>query len=200
MNPNWCIYMLLQWQKMIPLALNSRLAWHAALQPHCEAAIPTPGAMETCFPGRLLEHQGTFALYLCTEGRKLGMHHRLNIHVKGGFDLHRPAIQLQDREFDDFLKRAKRKAAVHLKQTEMKLEMIPRSKLAVKRGAWQPQTKPSPIQSSAIQVESGAEAQSTSNTLSTDEDGANAHRSWDGQQGGPCAQRCNCTHHCLSWT
>lgn len=73
--------------------------------------------METCFSERLLEHQGTFALYLCTEGRKLGMHHRLNIHVKGGFDLHRPAIQLQDREFDDFLNRAKRKAAVHLKQT-----------------------------------------------------------------------------------
>lgn len=46
------------------------------------------------------------------------MHHRLNIHVKGGFDLHCPAIQLQDRELDDFLNRAKRKAAVHLKQTK----------------------------------------------------------------------------------
>jgi len=88
------------------------------LQLHHEEATPTPGAMEICFPGRLLEHRATFALYLCTEGRKLGMHHRLNIHVKGGFNLHRPAIQLQDREFDDFLNRAKRKAAVHLKQTK----------------------------------------------------------------------------------
>lgn len=117
MNPNWGLYILLQNQKIILFLINTRLAWHAALQLHHEEATWVPGAMETCFPERLLEHQGTFALYLCTEGRKLGMHHRLNIHVKGGFDLHRPAIQLQDREFDDFLNRAKRKAAVHLKQT-----------------------------------------------------------------------------------
>lgn len=112
------------------LVINSRLAWHTALQLHREEATQVPGAMETCIPERLLEHQGTFALYLCTEGRKLGMHHRLNIHVKGGFNLHCPAIQLQDREFDDFLNRAKRKAAVHLKQTRNELEIIPSSKVA----------------------------------------------------------------------
>lgn len=85
---------------------------------HTMKRHPNPQCNGNLLPRRLLKHQGTFALYLCTEGRKLGMHHRLNIHVKGGLNLHRPAIQLQDREFDDFLNREKRKAAVHLRQTK----------------------------------------------------------------------------------
>lgn len=107
MNPKRDHYTLLQRHKKIALSSTRGRT--------LRAVGPNPGAMETCSP-RDSENRGTFALYLCTEGRKLGMHHRLNIHVKGGFDFHRPSIQLQDREFDDLLNGARRRAAAHVNQ------------------------------------------------------------------------------------
>lgn len=53
-------------------------------------------------------HGACLGLYLCAEGRELRVHHGLHVHVEGGLDLHRPAIELQDGELDDFLEKAKK--------------------------------------------------------------------------------------------